>query len=393
MIDLSKDLAENLVARPGCVVLPVWLAAALVKSCGAGPAMNFGKLLSGGASDHLTQGAMPVGLLPDDLELMPHVLAEWLSQVEAKPDSVNLHIDSTALRQRLPGVSAERVDAFCTRLFGLRLVHGGAGVTGPFFENEIIENFGAGGYVASLSVRRGMLVPLLGFGTQALPAIIVPRRLWDDLSVTERGWLIVVEAAARWKFSWVREDGCVEVEVALPPEESLADSLKPLALLGRKLVDHGWLAPALDDAPVLFESHDGASALRLMWVLHASRAVLSQQNLPKPLQAQVLVPQAQAEVKRREPQVEAVYDGMLAKMRLVAAEELKKIRSGTSGQYLKLKQRYFDSLDSHGLQIIRCLEQTLAPEVLEEHLRHGLVRYMCEHPSAWQSAGSEKHPH
>ncbi len=391
------DLSENLIARPGNVLLPSWLASALVQSCGRGPAMNFNQTLFPKEQSDSGKYGFPLGLLPGDLELMPFVLAEWLQQIESAQNRANekdsagtirLNVDAVALRQRLPREFSERIESLCERLFGLRVLHGGSGAAEPFFEHESIESLGSGSYVGTLTLRSGMLPQLLGGGAQAMPAIVVPRRLWDELSALERGWLIVVEAAARWKFSWVREDGCVEIEMMLPADEPLADSLKPLATLGRKLVDHGWLAAALDDAPVLFEPHLGASSLRLMWVLHPSRAVL-----PASIQ-EVSVPEVRVpQIKNPEPRTEVVHDGLLSKMRLVAAEELQKIRTGSSGQYSQLKQRYLDSLDLQGRKLIRNIEQMLAPELFEEHLRHGLVRYMIEHPSAWQSAASGKPAH
>lgn len=397
------DLSENLIARPGNVVLPAWLAGALVQSCGSGPAMNFSRAFRSSAPGDSIQCGVPVGLLPGDLDLMPYVLAEWLNQVEsvqiegkgsgADPfEGSGLSIDALSLRQRVPPEFSERVDDLCQRLFGLRLLPGNSGVAEPFFENETIESLGSGSYAGTLFLRSRMLSQLLGRGGQALPAIVVPRRLWDDLSALERGWLIVVEAAARWQFSWVREDGCVELEMILPADEALANSLKPLAALGRKLVDYGWLALALDDAPVLFEPHQGSSSLRLMWVLHPSRAILPEAivlSVPEVKLPEVRIPSVKApEVKR-----EVAHDGWQSKMRLLAAEELQKIRAGNSGQYLQLKQRYLESLDLHGRKIICDIEQRLAPVLFEEHLRHGIIRYMVDHPSAWQSARSGKPAH
>ena len=387
------DLSENLVARPGNVVLPAWLASALVQSCGSGPTVNFSRALPASTPGESIKCGIPVGLLPGDLDLMPYVLEEWLNQIEsAQRKGVSLSVDAVSVRQRIPPEFSERVAPLCERLFGLRLLPANSGVAEPFFENETIESIGSGGYVGTLSVRRSMLPQLLGCAEQALPAIVIPRRLWDELSALERGWLMVVEAAARWKFSWVREDGCVELELILPADEALAHSLKPLAALGRKLVEYGWLAAALDDAPVLFEPHQGSSALRLMWVLHPSRAGLPEVaalSVPEVNLPEVRIPA----LKSPEVKQEVVHDGLQSKMRLVAAEELQKIRTGSSGQYLQLKQRYLESLDLQGRQLICDIEQRLAPELFEEHLRHGLVRYMIEHPSAWHSAGSRKPAH
>jgi hypothetical protein len=391
------DLSENLTGRPGNIVVPGWLACALARACGGAPARNF--------SREFPDAAIAVGMAPADFELLPYLLADWKAQVEADgrltsattaatTSPLRLRIDAVSLRDSLPPGLAERVDSLCARLFGLRLVTGGAGAAEPFFMDETVENLDPGTYAATLSVRPGMLPRLLGTG-EGIPAIVVPRRLWDELPAMERGWLIVVEAAARWKFSWIRQDGCVETEVALAQGEALADALKPLAALGRKLVDHGWLASTVDDAPVLFEAHSAASGLRLIWSLHPSRATNSRP-------AQVAVPvlpvvaeqvRAPEKVRVTEPQPETVQDALLSKMRLVAAEELKKLKTGAPGQYAQLKQRYLESLDPQGRQLIRNLEQMLAAELLEEHLRHGIVRYMIEHPSAWQSATSGKHAH
>lgn len=361
------DLSENLTGRPGNVVVPAWLACALARSCGGAPARNFVR--------DFPRAAVAVGLAAADFDLMPYLLAEWQSQAEAGARAARLRVDAVALRNCVPQGLARRIDGLCGRLFGLRLVTGGTGTAEPFFADEAVDSLDPGNYAATLTTRDGMLSRLLGAGDPE-PAIIVPRRLWDELDGVERGWLIVVEAAARWKFSWIRQDGCVETEVALAEGEALADTLKPLSTLGRKLVDHGWLASNVDDAPVLFEPHSATSCVRLIWALHPSRATL-------PVSTHVV----------EDPQPESVQDALLSKMRLVAAEELKKLKTGAPGQYVQLKQRYLESLDPQGRQLIRNLEQMLAAELLEEHLRHGIVRYMIEHPSAWQSATSGKHAH
>jgi len=395
------DLSENLIARPGNVVLPAWLAGALVQACGRGPAMNFSRAFPASVPGESIKCGIPVGLLPGDLDLMPYVLAEWSNQIEsglgkgpgADPfEGTSLSIDAASLRQRIPPEFSERVDPLCQRLYGLRLLPGNSGVAEPFFENETIQNMESGSYAGTLFLRSQMLSQLLGCGDKALPAIVIPRRLWDDLSALERGWLMVVEAAARWKFSWVREDGCVELEMILPADEALANSLKPLAALGRKLVDCGWLAPALDDAPVLFEPHQGSSSLRLMWVLHPLRAILPE--APGLSVPEVKLPEARiVPLKAPEAKRDATHDAWQAKMRLLAAEELQKIRNGNFSQYFQLKQRYLESLDLQGREVIRDIEQMLAPVLFEEHLRHGIIRYMVDHPSAWQSARSGKPAH
>jgi len=395
------DLSENFIARPGNVVLPAWLAGALVQSCGNGPAMNFSQAFPASSPDESIKCGIPLGLLPGDLDLMPYVLAEWSTQIEsgqgkgagADPfEGASLSLDAVSLRQRIPPEFSERVDDLCQRLFGLRLLPGNSGVAEPFFENETIQNLESGSYAGTLSLRGRMLSQLLGCDGKALPAIVIPRRLWDDLSTLERGWLLVVEAAARWKFSWVREDGCVELEMILPAGEALANSLKPLAALGRKLVDYGWLAPALDDAPVLFEPHQGSSSLRLMWLMHPSRAILPEAPVLSVPQVKIpevrIVPSKAAEAKR-----DATHDAWQAKIRLLAAEELQKIRNGNFSQYFQLKQRYLESLDLQGREVIRDIEQRLAPVLFEEHLRHAIIRYMVDHPSAWHSAGSGKPAH
>jgi len=383
------DLSENLTGRPGNVVVPAWLACALARSCGGAPARNFVR--------DFPRAAVAAGLAAADFDLMPYLLAEWQSQAEVGARAARLRVDAVALRNCVPQGLAQRIDSLCGRLFGLRLVTGGTGTAEPFFADEAVDSLDPGNYAATLTTRDGMLSRLLGAGDPE-PAIIVPRRLWDELDGVERGWLIVVEAAARWKFSWIRQDGCVETEVALAEGEALADTLKPLSTLGRKLVDHGWLASNVDDAPVLFEPHSATSCVRLIWALHPSRATLSASTRVVEVARApeiVAVPDSPSpQVARAEdPQPESVQDALLSKMRLVAAEELKKLKTGAPGQYAQLKQRYLESLDPQGRQLIRNLEQMLAAELLEEHLRHGIVRYMIEHPSAWQSATSGKHAH
>jgi hypothetical protein len=98
-------------------------------------------------------------------------------------------------------------------------------------------------------------------------------------------------------------------------------------------------------------------------------------------------------LKAPEAKRDATHDAWQAKMRLLAAEELQKIRNGNFSQYFQLKQRYLESLDLQGREVIRDIEQMLAPVLFEEHLRHGIIRYMVDHPSAWQSARSGKPAH
>lgn len=370
------DLSENLTSRPGNVVLPAWLAGAFVRACGGMPWRNFER--------DFPRGPVAVGVDEADFVIFPYLVAEWrreVAETAGGPHQARVH--SVALRNIVPADLAPRLDHFCPRLFGLRVVSGGSGVAEPFFESENVENLAAGNYSATLGIRDGMLGRLLGQDGGDLPAIVVPRRLWDDLDAQERAWLVVVEVAAHWKFSWIRKDGCVETVIAPAVGEPLSAALKPLASLGRKLVAHGWLTNGVDDAPVLFEPGIGAGGIRLLWQLHPSRV-----ELPRP--ARAILPVAPS---AKETNPAPAQDAFQSKMRLVAAEELKKIRSGFPAQYAQLKQRYLNSLDPQGLQLIRNLEQMLAPPLLEEHLHHNLVRYMIEHPSAWQSAGSGKPAH
>lgn len=427
MIDISDSLG-SLGGRAGHVAVPVWLAGTILRSripqAFAAPEMQvLGKV-------------MPLGLMSSDLEILPYLLGVWTELHGDKEagttstDPVNnlcqLRLDTVDLRRKLPEDLRGLAREFCGRIFGLRVVDCTTGIVHPFFEREFLDRFtgqedqtiasgvldpcGDSDYRAAVQVIPGMLSWLIGvkqgndsntgetsssLGLNQYDALRFPVSLWEQLSPTERDWLIAIECAARWSFTWVRADGCVALDVKLSPQTKLAETLKPLATLGSKLVDHGWLLPAVDDAPILFDTATSDAAIRLLWVLHPARAqfVDQQSQLPQQVQPEKKANRPELPVTNSPVPNSVLPDSLMSKMRLVAAEELQKIRAGGSGQYVQLKKRYLESLDPQGRQLIANLEKMLAPELLEEHLRHGLVRYMIEHPSAWQSATSSKPAH
>lgn len=416
------ELANNFEVENRSVTIPVWLAGEILRLRLPGV---FAKSATTPFQMFATSFAT-LGLLPTDQEILPYLLGIWSDSLgEISNEHPNaLTLDAATLRVQTPDELHERIDDFCGRLFGLRLVDHSSGVVQPFFDHEVIEN-AALHYRAALRPRREMQNCLLGIrvaksdeatscvpGMNDYPALKFSMRVWKGLSRMERAWLIALECAARWDFTWVREDGCVALDVNLSRESTLAETLKPLVSLGRKLVDHGWLLPAVDDSPMLFDHGAASGNLRLLWVLHPSRMILPKRvghdaervghdavvtQLPQESQK----PEKPEKPQKPEKQVaqdviasgSAIPDSLMSKMRLVAAEELQKIRAGGSGQYVQLKKRYLESLDPQGRQLISNLEKMLAPELMEEHLRHGLVRYMIEHPSAWQSASSSKPTH
>ncbi|MEY4630727.1 MAG: hypothetical protein RIQ81_847 [Pseudomonadota bacterium] len=395
---MSENQVPNLPFPPGNVVIPAWLAASL--ACVPGHA----EILSPYAC-----GLAPVGLSQTELQLLPWVIGTW-ARDPSSPEQ--FHLDLASLRSILPDELRDVAGDFCAHAFGLRLMsregHAGsleAQPVQPFFTGEILlkrtQSIGSG-YCARLVAGNGMDRILLGGAGVEHPALTFPAALWRELGAAERSWLLVLEASARWQFNWVRLDGCVQMDLPLQSGQSLPGVLKCLAGLGRSLIRHGVITSSVDDGAVLFHPRAGGSApcLRVLWTMHPSRAgqipgeIESQRaQAPTTIPPVLSVPVIASDVGVEASLPEQANGTLHAKMRLVAADELKKMRAGGSGQYHRLKQKYFESLDPAGRSMIRDMQQRLAPEVFDTHLGHVLVRFMIEHPSSWQSAASGKSAH
>lgn len=69
-------------------------------------------------------------------------------------------------------------------------------------------------------------------------------------------------------------------------------------------------------------------------------------------------------------------------------EVLNMMKKNSRESYLKLMQLYLDSLDQGARQLILEIKNRMQPQVFEQHIQHRLVRFMLEHPSAWQNLRS-----
>lgn len=74
-----------------------------------------------------------------------------------------------------------------------------------------------------------------------------------------------------------------------------------------------------------------------------------------------------------------------AKLRLVASEELVRLRKNDKAQYESLKAKYFDSLDPSSKSLIVEVRKQMQKEKFEEHLKRRLISYMVKNPNQWTS--------
>jgi len=75
-----------------------------------------------------------------------------------------------------------------------------------------------------------------------------------------------------------------------------------------------------------------------------------------------------------------------AQLKKIAGEELVNLRKRDPQGYQKLKESYLSILAEHDRKVIQTLQLRLAPEHFDEQLKHRLIKYMLDNPSAWQSA-------
>ncbi|MCX6116388.1 MAG: hypothetical protein NT027_02510 [Proteobacteria bacterium] len=78
-------------------------------------------------------------------------------------------------------------------------------------------------------------------------------------------------------------------------------------------------------------------------------------------------------------------EGLRSKMIRIAANELDKMISGDRRNYLKLKESYFKSLESHQLQLVQDIQSRLKPAIFDQQIRPRLVKYMIANPGQWTS--------
>jgi hypothetical protein len=386
---MSGNQAPNLPFPAGTVSIPSWLAGVFaVCETHRGFLARF------------SEGWSPAGLGFQDLEILPYLIDHWGSSI-AVSGNQTAELDVEKIACLLPPHLGERLPGFCSSLFGLRLVPDlenssdeASLACRPFFIGESLLKSRSGVISGRrLQLAAGMADVLLGRAGASNPAFLLPAALWASLDAEERSWLLVIEAAARWDFSWVRADGCVQLDLENIPGRSLGDTIKVLAGLGRQMLLHGLISGSVDDRPVLFHraAGDVASRIRILWSLNPARAEITMGVEPVRVSPQVSLDAAKPEDS---PVISDHGSGAWqAKMRLVAADELRKMRAGGTGQYQSLRQKYFESLDAAGRRMILDMQQRLAPEVFDTHLGHVLVRYMIEHPSAWQSAAPVKSTH
>lgn len=75
-----------------------------------------------------------------------------------------------------------------------------------------------------------------------------------------------------------------------------------------------------------------------------------------------------------------------AQLKKIAGEELLNLRKRDPQGYQKLKESYLSILAEHDRKMIQTLQLRLAPEHFDEQIKHRLIKYMLDNPSAWQSA-------
>lgn len=82
---------------------------------------------------------------------------------------------------------------------------------------------------------------------------------------------------------------------------------------------------------------------------------------------------------------DALSNAVIARMRKLATEELRRMRINNETGYITLKKLYFSSLDETGKKLVLEVQQRMQPEIFANHLNHRLVRFMVENPSSWKS--------
>jgi hypothetical protein len=77
-------------------------------------------------------------------------------------------------------------------------------------------------------------------------------------------------------------------------------------------------------------------------------------------------------------------------IRQTASEELQKLRTNDPHEYEQLKSRYVASLEPSRRKLLSDVQKRMTPETFEQHLRHSLVKFMIEHPTAWRSTSAQR---
>jgi len=73
------------------------------------------------------------------------------------------------------------------------------------------------------------------------------------------------------------------------------------------------------------------------------------------------------------------------KLRKIAQDELDKMMRQSPRAYADLKQKFLASLEGEIKDLVMDAQRRLGSKDLDRHLKTHIVKYMVEHPGAWQS--------
>jgi hypothetical protein len=114
-------------------------------------------------------------------------------------------------------------------------------------------------------------------------------------------------------------------------------------------------------------------------------------NSPKLVYAQadkkaVSVEKSLSNEKRPEKKPSTISGERLSKRKLIADQELTKIRSVYPARYQELKLNYLRSLADEQKKMILDVEERMQMTDFDKHLKPHLINYMIKHPGSWSSA-------
>ena len=271
-----------------------------------------------------------------ELNFLGHVLGEFQQQILAGSNQKNLSEDRETVSGRtisltvLPEVLIRHVGAtgvagrnvffrLLQTIPGIRLSNSAGSALEnricpqPLFISEQWENH-EGGPEAKLELAEMGTEAILGYcGSHSSflssiradssivryrndsPPLVLWRSIWLELGAQEQAVLMRMEKAMQWDFRWLHLDGIFSEGleelfrgIRLPNTKSsageatsdLGKKLRLLAKIGKKLLEHGWLAPARDPSYLAVAddfSKSGSSGPDLVW--HVSEQRLNMTEL------------------------------------------------------------------------------------------------------------------
>lgn len=102
-------------------------------------------------------------------------------------------------------------------------------------------------------------------------------------------------------------------------------------------------------------------------------------NVPNPISAQV-----KEEIEKKPFSQQNI--------KVMAAEELKRMMVTDKLKFAELKKKFFESLDATKKKLILDVQGRMEPTLFDNHLKHSLIKFMIDNPAVWKGASGGSRP-